>query len=412
MNRRQFIALSALGLGASLSAQLKAAQPPFRIRTITAGFALRGAEDLKELDAATAFLERAKARFEPSYVVQTTRIATTPLAEFMPGWQSSAAIERIIALDQRAQAAGTPLSVGPVLAGDDSVDGFGAWAGRVIRATQNVSFSVFAASERFGLHHRTIRAAAEAIATLARETPGGAGNFRFCATAHCPPGSPFFPAAYHQGPRAFSIGLESPNLLAAAVDDSASVEAARRAMTAQLNTALAPIEALAKDLAAETDWRYLGIDSSPAPGLDASIGAVIEKISGAPFGAPATLAACAAITSALQDLDVKTCGYSGLMLPVLEDRVLAQRASEGRYGVSNLLLYSSVCGTGLDVVPLPGDTTERTLAAIIEDVAALSLRYRKALSARLFVVPGKQVGDEVSFDNPYLTASRVLAPES
>jgi len=412
MNRRQFIALSALGLGASLTAHLNAAQPPFRIRTITAGIAPRGADDLSELDTATAFLEHAKARFEPIYIVQTTRIATTPLAEFMPDWQSTAAIERIIALDQRAQAAGTPLSVGPVLTGDDPVEAFGSWAGRVIRATQNVSFSVFAASDRIGIHHATIRAAAETTATLARETPGGEGNFRFCATANCPPGSPFFPAAYHQGPRAFSIGLESPELLAAAVDGSASLEAARRAMKEHLNAALAPIEAMAEDLAAETGWRYRGIDSSPAPGLDASIGAVIETISGVPFGAPATLAACAAITSALQDLDVKTCGYSGLMLPVLEDRVLAQRASEGRYGVSNLLLYSSVCGTGLDVVPLPGDTPEHTLAAIIEDVATLSLRYRKALSARLFVVPGSKVGDEVSFDNPYLTESHVLAPDS
>lgn len=67
MNRRQFIALSALGLGASLTSRLTAAQPPFRIRTITAGIAPRGAEDLSELDAATTFLERAKACFEPDY---------------------------------------------------------------------------------------------------------------------------------------------------------------------------------------------------------------------------------------------------------------------------------------------------------------------------------------------------------
>src|SRR3989441_11886742 len=71
-------------------------------------------------------------------------------------------------------------------------------------------------------------------------------------------------------------------------------------------------------------------------------------------------------------LRVKTCGYSGLMLPVLEDPVLARRATEGRYSVRDLLLYSTVCGTGLDVVPLPGDTPADRLAALIADVAALS----------------------------------------
>ena len=66
------------------------------------------------------------------------------------------------------------------------------------------------------------------------------------------------------------------------------------------------------------------------------------------------------------------CGYCGLMLPVLEDPVLAQRAGEGRYSVRDLLLYSSVCGTGLDVVPVPGDTRRRRWSAC----CAMSRRCR------------------------------------
>ena len=93
---------------------------------------------------------------------------------------------------------------------------------------------------------------------------------------------------------------------------------------------LAPVAALGEEIARRTGWRYLGIDVSPAPGLEASIGEAIELLTGAPFGAPSTLAACAAITEVLKGLDVRTCGYSGLMLPVLEDPVLARRASEKR----------------------------------------------------------------------------------
>ena len=96
------------------------------------------------------------------------------------------------------------------------------------------------------------------------------------------------------------------------------------------------------------------------------------------------------------------------MLPVIEDKVLARRAAEGRYGLQELLLYSSVCGTGLDVVPIPGDSSTESLEWVIGDVAALSAKYQKPLSARLFPIPGKNAGDAVSFDNPFLTDSVVM----
>jgi hypothetical protein len=176
-----------------------------------------------------------------------------------------------------------------------------------------------------------------------------------------------------------------------------------------MNTALMPVQLQAEKIAKRTGRAYLGIDTSPAPGPDTSIGEVIETISGAPFGSTSTLRACANITDGLKHLQVKTCGYSGLMLPVVEDTVLAKRAAEGRYGVQELLLYSSVCGTGLDVVPVPGDSSTESLGLVIGDVAALSAKYQKPLSARLFPIPGKNTGDAVTFDNPFLTDSVVLS---
>jgi uncharacterized protein (UPF0210 family) len=65
--------------------------------------------------------------------------------------------------------------------------------------------------------------------------------------------------------------------------------------------------------------------------------------------------------------------------------------------------------TGLDVVPLPGDASAADLTTVIADVGALATKYGKPLSARLFPVPGKKAGDMVSFDNPYLTSSIVMA---
>ncbi len=410
LSRRNFIGLIGVGALSSLAGwSQQKRETEFRIRTITAGVELEDAHDLRTLHDARSFLELAGRQFKSAYEVQTTRIATQPLRQYIPLWANEAAIRSIRSFDQLATESGSVLNIGPVLTENTVEPDFASWAADVINATLNTSFSAFMASSDEGVHNQSIRAAAEAISAIAHATPGGEGNFRFCATGFCPPGTPFFPAAYHEGPRSFSIGLESPRLLFAALQETNSMAEAARAMRVRLEEALAPVEALAESISRETGWNYLGIDTSPAPGLDSSIGSVIETLAGAPFGSPSTLSAYSTITSVLQGLNVKTCGYSGLMLPVLEDQVLADRAMEGRYGVSELLLYSSVCGTGLDVVPLAGDTPVSDIARTIEDVASLSVRYQKSLSARLFPVPGKSVGEKVEFDNPFLTQCEVMA---
>jgi len=97
------------------------------------------------------------------------------------------------------------------------------------------------------------------------------------------------------------------------------------------------------------------------------------------------------------------------MLPVLEDSVLAQRWSEGALTLDDLLAYSAVCGTGLDVVPLPGDITQTQLERIIGDMATLAVRLRKPLSARLLPVTGKKAGERTEFDDPFLV-NAVIQP--
>ncbi len=101
-------------------------------------------------------------------------------------------------------------------------------------------------------------------------------------------------------------------------------------------------------------------------------------------------------------------GFCGLFLPVLEDTVLASRASEGILTISDLLLYSTLCGTGLDTIPLPGDASIEALTGLLIDLGAIGLRHSKPLTARLMPIPGKTVGDAVNFDLPYFADSRVM----
>jgi hypothetical protein len=114
------------------------------------------------------------------------------------------------------------------------------------------------------------------------------------------------------------------------------------------------------------------------------------------------------ITKVLESIRVKKCGYSGLMLPILEDYGLAKRCSQGYFNIDTLLTYSSICGTGLDCVPLPGNVSLKKLYSILLDVATLSLKLNKPLSARLFPVPGKGTEEYTEFKSPYLVNCKIL----
>ncbi|HLG14931.1 MAG TPA: DUF711 family protein [Blastocatellia bacterium] len=412
-----FLLVVLLAAASAWSRPISGESRHFKIRTITAGVNLRNTRDSATIESAITFLQRAKKKFEDAgYEIQTLRITTQPLPEYLAGRSRSEALEDLKLLDRVVAAENVLLNIGPVITDDRYDPEFAEWAVRLVKETRNINFSLTVASER-GVHAQTSRTAADAIVALSKATAGGVGNFRFTASANCPPGIPFFPAGYHRGPPDFAIGLETPRLLQEAFEGaatggaktgSANIEAAKKRLKSVLEGELRPIEKIAMAIARDARRAYSGIDVSPAPSKDASIGAAIEALTGKPFGSAGTLEACAAITDVLRNLTVIRCGYSGLMLPVLEDPVLARRASEGRYGVRELLLYSSVCGTGLDVVPLPGDTSAADLAALIRDVAALSTKLHKPLSARLFPIPGKKAGERAEFNDPFLTDSVVM----
>jgi hypothetical protein len=72
-------------------------------------------------------------------------------------------------------------------------------------------------------------------------------------------------------------------------------------------------------------------------------------------------------------------------------------------------MFSAVCGTGLDTIPLPGNASVGQLQAVLLDLAALALRLDKPLTGRLMPVPGLKAGDETNFKFDYFANSKVLA---
>jgi hypothetical protein len=245
----------------------------------------------------------------------------------------------------------------------------------------------------------------------AAQLEDGFGNLRFAALANVPPGGPFFPAAYHGGGApAFAIATQAADLAVGACRGASDAEEARVALKAAIEAEAERLVEVGERLGLAHGVRFGGVDFSlaPFPTPECSIGAALEALTGRPLGAVGTLAAAATLTDAVDHADFPHAGFCGLMLPVLEDGVLAQRAAEGRLRVSDLLHWSAVCGTGLDTVPLPGDVSEGALAGLLFDVAALAARLDKPLTARLMPLPGKAAGDPVHFDFAYFADGGVL----
>jgi uncharacterized protein (UPF0210 family) len=395
---------AALILTLPSQAQRKAAPDPARpkIRAITAFINLDRAQYQQQIADAMTMLKRARTIFESrDFEVETIRISTQPFAEYTKGLTPEQALAFFKNYDALATQQKFAASIGPALYNADDPESQADLLVDVLKNTKSINASLVVADET-GVRWPSVGAAARAMQKLAA-TEHSQANFKFSAIALVPPLTPFFPGSYHTGfGHQFAIALESANTVAAAFQGTPDLATARQRLVDRLGSEALAVEALAGRVDQDTGWTYMGIDLSPAPMKNVSIAAALEALTAQPFGSPGTLTGAATITAAIRDIRVKQTGYSGLMLPVLEDSRLAQRWSEGRVSIDALLSYSAVCGTGLDTVPLPGDITEQQLELIIGDMASLAVKWHKPLSARLLPVTGKKPGDTTEFDDPYL----------
>jgi uncharacterized protein len=262
-----------------------------------------------------------------------------------------------------------------------------------------------------GVNRDSVSAAAKAIKHLASETESGFGNFRFGAAACLSDGNPFFPGAYHQDeyPK-FTLGFENSDLLVKAFVDSGDIEVAKQNLLNILTREYSKIEELALTLSKKLNLRFGGIDTSIAPSLEPndSIVRAFEAVN-IEFGECGTLAVCGAITYILKQIPVKRTGYCGIMLPILEDVGLAQAVDNRKVSVTNLLAYSSVCGVGVDMLPLSGDVPSQQLEGLMLDVSTIALKLKKPLLVRVLPILGKYVGDKTQIESPYVCNSRIVS---
>lgn len=346
---------------------------------------------------------------EAGFEVQTLRLSTPPPSEM----RTPVAPKERVAFSQNLEAEIFVAeidyaAVGPATLEDP--DGF-AVIPEILASTEQVFTSAMIADPDLGLSPAAAAACADVIRAASTLTPDGFANLRFAAIANVPAGVPFFPASYHRGgPPTVAIATEAADLAVSAVQEARSAADARRRLIQAIEDTAASLANITARVTRGFNCRFHGIDFSfaPFPETLRSIGAAIEAFGVQSAGMFGSVAAAAFLADCIEDASFEQTGFCGLFLPVLEDSVLAERSAEGTLTITDLLLYSTLCGTGLDTVPLPGDVDADTLAALLVDLGALALRHYKPLTARLMPIPDKRAGDPIHFDFPYFADSRVM----
>jgi uncharacterized protein (UPF0210 family) len=406
------LALSGLALlvcGVASAQQKPAAPDPDKpkVRAITAFINLDRTQYQPQIADAVKMLKYARTVFESrGFEVQTIRISTQPFPEYTKGLTTEQTLAFFRNYDAVAAQEKFDAAIGPAMLNAADSETQADLLAEILANTKILNASLVVAGED-GVRWRAVGAAARVMKKL-ETTEHSQGNFRFSAIALVPPLTPFYPGSYHTGfGHQFAIALQSANVVAAAFKNAPDLRTARQKLTDALANAAVEVESQTERIDRDTGWAYVGMDLSPAPLKDVSIGAALENLTAQPVGSSGTLTAAATVTAAIKDVRVKQTGYSGLMLPILEDSRLSQRWSEGNISLDSLLSYSAVCGTGLDTIPLPGDISEERLDLIIGDMATLAVKWHKPLSARLLPVAGKAPGDLTEFDDPFLVNATV-----
>jgi uncharacterized protein len=375
-----------------------------KVRAITGFVRLDRATYVQQIAEALSVIRAAKGEFEKQgYEVETLRIVTQPLAELVSGQSDAEALQFLKAFDDLSVKEKFLPNVGPAMMRDSDDPKTMHLLAQVLSTLPNINSNAIMAADD-GIHWKVIRETAALVRYVTDHSVHSQGNFNFAGTAMLKPLGPFYPGTYHTGAgKQFSLGFEGANVVKEVFTRThGNFDASVAELTKQLTVHSKVGEAIGEKVAASSGWAFMGVDPTPAPLGDVSIGAAMEAYTGAKFGSSGTMTAALIITTAVKAVPVKQIGYSGLMVPVMEDKLLAKRWAEGAYNVDDLLAYSAVCGTGLDTIPMPGDASEEQMVRILGDVASLAWKWHKPLSARLLPVKGKKSGDSTEFEDQFL----------
>lgn len=385
------------------------------IRSITFG-AENVNKDFANLEATVSnFFTFANACFKKNgYKIRTNRITTSPVV-FEDTTKPADIFKASDELSYLCRKTDIRWFCFPVeLSDNSSVFQFAKIGEKLIKYNENLFLNCIVADKNF-ISLVGVRQASKLIKQVSRLSNNGFDNFRVGVSCNSDSNTPFFPYSFHKGKNGFSLALELiDDLLMISEPPQVSLCEFRKQSLAFLETEISKIDSIGLQIEKNTGVEYLGLDASlaPFPNGKSSVGLLIERLGLDQFGGSGTVFITSFLTDivkvAVSSVSPRIRGFNGVMFSLLEDDYVARRNDQKLFSLDSLILYSSVCGCGLDMVPVPGDITEEEISSIIYDVAALALKANKPLGIRLLPVNGKQENERTDFNYDFLVDSRVM----
>ena len=281
---------------------------------------------------------------------------------------------------------------------------------KALATTEYICSSVNAGSTKTGLDMDAILLMGKvvketAVLTKDNDSIGCAKLVVFC---NAPDDNPFMAGAFHgvtEGDAVINVGVSGPGVVKTALDKvkgkdfSAVCETIKK--TAFKITRVGQLVAHEASKRLGVPFGIIDLSLAPTPAVGDSIAEIFESLGLERAGAPGTTAALAMLNDQVKKGGVMASSYvgglSGAFIPVSEDQGMIDAVTEGALTLEKLEAMTCVCSVGLDMIAIPGDTKETTIAGIIADEMAIGMVNQKTTAVRLIPVQGKDVGDQAEF---------------
>ncbi len=281
---------------------------------------------------------------------------------------------------------------------------------QALNETDFVCSSVNLGSTKTGLNMDAVRLMGKIVKETAkitadRDSIGCAKLVVFC---NAPDDNPFMAGAFHgvtEADAVINVGVSGPGVVRAALkqarDKDFEVLCETIKKTAFKITRVGQLVAREASKRLGIPFGIIDLSLAPTPSVGDSVAEILQEIGLERVGAPGTTAALALLNDQVKKGGVMASSYvgglSGAFIPVSEDQGMIDAVNAGALTLEKLEAMTCVCSVGLDMIAIPGDTSEETIAGIIADEAAIGMINQKTTAVRVIPVIGKKEGEVVEF---------------
>ena len=273
-----------------------------------------------------------------------------------------------------------------------------------LAATQKVCSSVNIGSTKTGINMSAVADMGRVIKETARLSDLGAA--KLVVFANAVEDNPFMAGAFHgvgEAEVVINVGVSGPGVVKRALEKVRGASFDVVAETVKKTAfKITRIGQLVGQMASErlgVKFGIVDLSLAPTPAVGDSVARVLEEMGLERVGTHGTTAALALLNDAVKKGGVMACnqvgGLSGAFIPVSEDEGMIAAVRAGSLSLEKLEAMTAICSVGLDMIAIPQDTPEQTIAAIIADEAAIGVINQKTTAVR--IIPKGKEGDTLEF---------------